>query len=213
MNRVSQASTRSYGLDSPREGRAMENNAGQITQLLQQWKDGSVEAEKNLMVLALPELRRLARYYLKGERKGISLQSGDLVNEIYIRLVAARDRDWQNRQHFFAFTARAMRRYLINRWRSRPKVAFVAYDGLQSVIPGGRPTLDLAVAVDKLLDELEKRHPELCTVVELKYILGLTDEEAAKALGWTLRTFQRKWQDARRWLFERLEADDVARQR
>ena len=191
----------------------MELNAGQITQMLQRWRDGSVEAEKDLMALVLPELLRLARYYLKGERKGISLQSGDLVNEIYIKLVAARDRDWQNRQHFFAFTARAMRWYLTARWRGRPKFEFVPHGGLQSVIPGGRPTPELIMAVDKLLDALERHQPELCTVVELKFFLGLTDEEAAKALGCPLRTLQRRWQDARRWLFERLGADDVEKRR
>jgi len=191
----------------------MEHDAGQITQMLQRWRDGSVQAERNLMDLVLPELLRRARYYLKGERKGISLQSGDLVNEAYIKLVAARDRDWQNRQHFFAFTARAMRWYLITRWRGRPKVEFIPHHGLQSVIPGIRPTPELVLAVDKLLDELKGYQPELCTLVELKFFLGLTDEQAAKALGWTLRTFQRRWQDARRWLFEKLGSDDVAHRR
>jgi DNA-directed RNA polymerase specialized sigma24 family protein len=62
---------------------------------------------------------------------------------------------------------------------------------------------DLALTIDKLLDELGATEPELCSVVELKFFLGLTDEEAASALGMKLRTFQRMWQDARQWLFVR----------
>jgi RNA polymerase sigma-70 factor, ECF subfamily len=191
----------------------MEHEAGQITQLLQRWKDGSIEAEKDLIALVLPELHRLARYYLRGERKGISLQSGDLVNEIYIQLIAARDRDWQNRQHFFRLAARAMRNYLIGRIRRRPGVQFLALDEVKHVLQAEGCELELGLAVDSLLDELDKHDPELCTIVELKFFLGLTDEEAAETLRLTLRTFQRRWQDARRWLFERLEANDVEKRR
>src|SRR5437667_12610626 len=78
----------------------------EITQLLHRWRDGNREAENELFALVLPDLRRLAHYLMKGERKGHSLQATELVDQIYFRLVAAKDRDWQNRQHFFAISAR-----------------------------------------------------------------------------------------------------------
>jgi RNA polymerase sigma factor (TIGR02999 family) len=189
----------------------MKHDGRQITQLLHRWREGSVGAEDDLFRLVKPDLHRLARYLLRGERKGYSLQSGDLVDEIYFKLVAAKDRDWRDRRHFFAISARAMRRYLIDRFRARPRVEFVRLDHEDLGLAGKRPTPELALAIDGLLDELEKCHAELCSIVELKVFLGLKDEEAAGVLGLPLRTFQRKWQDARRWLFEKLEADDVTR--
>src|SRR6187551_1583182 len=97
---------------------------GDVTQLLQQWREGSREAEAELFELVLPNLRRLAHYLMKGERKGHSLQPTELVDQIYFRLVAARDRDWRNRQHFFAIAGRAMRRHLIDHARGRPDAEF-----------------------------------------------------------------------------------------
>ena len=174
----------------------------EITLLLQQWSAGSREAESQLFEVVLPRLRRLARYWLKGERQGHSLQSSDLVDEIYLRLVAAKDRDWRNRQHFFAIAARAMRRYLIDHARKRGKAAKVPLDEIQEILPAESARLDQALTVDRLLETLAQTQPDWCRVVEVKYFLGLTDEEAADTLGMKLRTMQRAWMDARQWLFE-----------
>src|SRR5262249_11089276 len=102
----------------------MPEKAGDITLLLQQWRAGDRAAENDLFALVLPNLRRLAHYLMKGERKGHSLQATELIDQVYVRLVAAKDRDWQNRQHFFAIAARAMRRYLIDHARGRPNAEF-----------------------------------------------------------------------------------------
>jgi RNA polymerase sigma factor (TIGR02999 family) len=184
---------------------------GDITRLLHEWRAGSREAENQLFELVLPNLRGLAHYLMKGERKDHSLQPTELVNQIYVRLVAAKDRDWQNRQHFFAIAARAMRRYLIDHARGRPKADFVALEGLEELLPAGSPRVDLALTVDRLLEELAQVEPEWSQVVEVKYFLGLTDEEAAEALGMKLRSMQRKWREARQWLFERVEAGNAKR--
>lgn len=187
-------------------GASMENDAGEITQLLRQWREGSGEAENELFHLVMPDLRRLAQYFLKGERRDHSLQPSDLVNQIYVRLVAARDRDWQNRRHFFAIAARAMRRYLIDHARrARPPMLPAAEVADMPAASGSR--VELALAIGQLLDEMNHSVPELCTIVELKFFLGLTDSEAADALGLKLRSLQRKWHQARRWLFERLDHD------
>ena len=171
--------------------------------------EGSHEAENELFALVLPNLRRLARYLMKGERKGHSLEPTELVDQIYFRLVAAKNRDWRNRQHFFAIAGRAMRRYLIDHARGRPNAEFVALEGMEDFLPADSAKVDLAITVDRLLDRLAESNPEWCTLVEVKYFLGLTDEEAAEALGVKLRTMQRMWRDARRWLYEQTEFGDA----
>jgi len=187
-----------------------EEKMGNITQLLHKWREGSPEAENELFAMVLPNLRRLARYLMKGERKGHSLQATELVDQIYFRLVAAKDRDWQNRQHFFAIAGRAMRRHLIDHARGRPDAEFVTMEGIQNLLPADSPKVDLAITVDRLLNQLAAINPEWCTLVEVKFFLGLTDEEAAEALGMKLRTMQRMWLDARKWLFEQTELGDAA---
>ena len=152
----------------------------------------------------MPDLRKLAHYLMAGERKEHSLQATELVNQGYMRLVSARGQDWQNRAHFFAIAARAMRRHLIDHARGKPGVRITALGSEE--FPAVNPQLDLAVTIDGLLDELSASHPDWCRIVEVKYFLGLTDEEASEGLGVSLRTLQRGWRDARQWLFERLEA-------
>jgi RNA polymerase sigma factor (TIGR02999 family) len=182
---------------------------GDITQLLQRWREGSREAENELFALVFPNLRRLAHYLMRGERKGHSLQPTELVDQVYLRLVGAKNRDWQNRRHFFAIAGRAMRRHLIDHARGRPGAEFVALEGIQDFLPADSPKVDLAITVDRLLDQLAATKPEWCTLVEVKYFLGLTDEEAADALGMKLRTMQRMWLDARKWLFEHTESGNA----
>ena len=109
---------------------------GEITELLHKWREGDREAENELFALVLPDLRRLAHYLMKGERKDHTLQPTELVDQIYFRLVSAKDRDWHNRQHFFAIAGRAMRRYLIDHARGRPNAEFVAIEGMENLIPG-----------------------------------------------------------------------------
>jgi RNA polymerase sigma factor (TIGR02999 family) len=176
-----------------------------ITQLLQQWRTGDRSAENELFAIVLPRLRQLARFLMKRERPDHTLQATELVDEVYLRLVAAQDQDWRSRQHFFAITARVMRRYLIDYARGRPHAKHVALEGLENLVPSDESKLELAVEIDRLLEELMLVQPEWCTVVELKFFLGLTDEEAADAMGLRLRTLQRMWRDARQWLFERSE--------
>lgn len=178
---------------------------GDITQLLQEWRQGSREAENELFTLVTPNLRRLAHYLMKGERKGHTMQATELVDQVYFRLVGAKDRDWRSRAHFFAIAGRAMRRHLIDYARGRPGEEIVALEGIKDFLPADSAKVDLAITVGRLLDELAETKPEWCNLVELKYFLGLTDEEAADVLGVKLRSMQRMWRDARQWLFERME--------
>jgi RNA polymerase sigma factor (TIGR02999 family) len=142
---------------------------------------------------------------MKGERKGHTLQATELVDQTYFRLVGAKDRDWLNRAHFFAIAARAMRRQLIDYARGRPDAQVIALEEIKNSLPADSAKIDLAITVDRLLDQLAETKPEWCRVVEVKFFLGLTDEEAADALGIKLRTMQRRWLDAREWLFSHAE--------
>jgi RNA polymerase sigma factor (TIGR02999 family) len=182
---------------------------GDITILLQHWREGDRAAEEQLFSLVMPNLRRLAHFLMKGERPDHSMEATELVNQIYFRLVAAKDRDWRNRRHFFAIAARAMRRYLIDHARGRPNAEFVAVEGIENLLPASSAQLDVAVTIDRLLEQLAKTKPEWCTLVEVKYFLGLTDEEAAEMLGLKIRTMQRMWRDARQWLFEQMESGNA----
>ena len=130
-----------------------------ITHLLNKWSDGDREAEGELFALVLPNLRRLAHYLMKGERKGHSLQPTELVDQVYFRLVAAKNRDWQNRGHFFAIAGRAMRRHLIDHARGRPDAEFVSLDGIQDFLSSHKSKVDLAITVDRLLDRLAEWKP------------------------------------------------------
>jgi len=178
----------------------------QITALLHRWRTGSLEAENELFRLVLPDLRRIAHRLMNRERDGHTLQPTELVDQIYLRLAGAKDLRWENRAHFFAVAGRAMRRYLIDYARARPNAEFVPADNLQNVLANRDDSLSLALTIDVLLEKLAETHPEWCTIVELKFFLGLTDEEAAEVLGMKLRTMQRLWLEARRWLYENMEA-------
>jgi RNA polymerase sigma factor (TIGR02999 family) len=184
----------------------MSSQNGEITQLLRRWQVGDREAESKIFELLLPELHQIAARCFRHEKSGHSLQPTALVNEAFLRLAAAKNIDWQDRGHFLAMAARVMRRYLISHARARPSVQFLPMDGLPERILSQHSSLELAVAVDTLLEELAKESPQRCAAVEVKFFLGLTDNEAAEALNLTLHTFQREWHRARKWLFDRLSA-------
>lgn len=176
-----------------------------VTQLLLRWREGNRDAEEELFAIVMPNLRRLAHHLMQRERQGHTLQATELVDQVYFQLVRAKDRDWRNRGHFFAIAARAMRRQLIDHARGRGGAQFVPMEGMSDFLPADGEKLDLAVTIDRLLERLAETNPEWCRLVEVKFFLGLTDEEAADVLGMKLRSMQRMWLEARRWLFEQSE--------
>jgi RNA polymerase sigma factor (TIGR02999 family) len=188
----------------------MATQPGQITVLLQEWQQGNRAAESELFELLMPELRRIAAYCFKRERAGHTLQPTALVNEAFVRLTAVNNIEWRDRGHFLALASRVMRRYLIDYARSHPDVDFQPIDGLPDAVLGNHSKLEMATALDSLLEELEAESPRRRAVVELKFFLGLTDAEAAEALNLTLHTLQREWYRARKWLFERLTSEPMA---
>lgn len=185
----------------------MGSGPGEITLLLHRWREGDPQAEPALFEALMPDLRKIAGCCFRGESPGHTLQPTALVNEAFLRLARAKNIDWRDRGHFFAIAARIMRRFLIDHARGRPSVQFLAMDGFPERVLGQRTPLEMAITIDTLLDELDKVSRRQRAVVELKFFLGLTDEEAAEALNLTLHTLQREWYRARRWLFERMDSN------
>jgi len=177
----------------------------EITRLLRLWQAGDRDAEAELFEMLLPQLRRLAKRQFYGERAGHTLQPTALVNEAFLRLARSKHIDWQDRSHFFAIAGRVMRRYLIDHARRRPHVDLVPMDSIPEGLLPGRSRSDLILQLDALLSKLESENPQWCKVIELKFFLGLTDEEAAQALQMSLHTLQRQWYRARHWLYDQLE--------
>lgn len=176
-----------------------------ITELLRRWETGDRDAEARLFEELMPELRAIAGRQFRGERADHTLQPTALVNEAFVRLERAKHIEWKDRGHFFAIAAKMMRRILIDHARSRPDVKILPLEGLPGHFLRQRTPLEQVIAIDRLLDQLEEESPQQRRVVELKFSLGMTDEEAAEALGLTLRSLQREWFRARKWLYERLK--------
>jgi len=180
------------------------------TALLLAWSQGEVDAFNRLIPLVHAELRRLAARYMSRERPGHTLQVTALVNEAYLRLIEINQVSWQNRAHFFAMSARAMRRILVDSARARyndkrgGNIAKVSLDDALRVAWHTDPDL---VALDEALKELEARHPRKGQVVELRYFGGLSVEETAEALHVSPDTVKRDWRFAKLWLLRALSGE------
>jgi RNA polymerase sigma factor (TIGR02999 family) len=180
---------------------------GDLTGLLQAWSRGDAGAMEQLAPLVHRELRGIARRMLSGERKGQRWQPTDLVQETYIRLLDWRVVRWENRAHFFATTARMMRRVLVDAARARraakrgQDASGVPLDGVDIAAPS--PRVDI-VALEDALRELAALDARSSQVVELRFFGGFSVEEAAEALGVSVRTVKRDWNTARAWLYRAL---------
>jgi RNA polymerase sigma factor (TIGR02999 family) len=179
-----------------------------VTRLLQEWRDGDRAALKKLMPLVYDELRRLAHRYLRRERQGHTLETTAVVNEAYLRLVDQRAADWQNRTHFFAASAQAMRHILVDYARQKHakkrggEAHTVALDEAAVASSGRAAEL---IALDEALQGLGALHPRRCKVVELRYFGGLNNREVAEVLRVSEVTVERDWRFARAWLYRELE--------
>ena len=163
------------------------------------------------------ELRRLAHQRLRLERPGHTLQTTALVNEVYLKLAAQRSVKWENRGQFFALSAQAMRRILIDyarrHKRMRERVRYDSLDaersqssdgGAAAVRLAGAQRADELIALDEALERLAKVDERLGRVVECRFFAGYTEEETAEALGVTPRTVTRDWAKAKAWLYREL---------
>ena len=179
----------------------------EITRLLLAWTDGDQRALDRLVPLVYDELRRLARRYMNREPPGHLLQTTALVNEAYMRLIDAHRVKWQNRAHFFAISARVMRRILVDFARRSDKLKrggkAVEVSLAEALVVSAKPGADL-VAIDDALTTLAALDPRQCQVVELRFFGGLKDNEIAEVLKVSHGTVRRDWRLARAWLHREL---------
>ncbi|MGA8182916.1 MAG: sigma-70 family RNA polymerase sigma factor [Terriglobia bacterium] len=185
-------------------------SSNEVTLLLRAWGEGDVQALDRLAPIVYQELHRIARGYMARERTDHTLQTTALVNEAYVRLVDARQVTWQDRAHFFAVCARAMRRILVDHARSRGYVKrgggklHVQFDEAFGMEWSADSNL---LELDEALDRLSALDPRKARVIEMRFFGGLSVEETAEALGISPETVMRDWKLARAWLYRELSAD------
>jgi RNA polymerase sigma factor (TIGR02999 family) len=194
-------------LTDDREWAMKTTSPHEITHLLLAWNDGDQAALDKLVPLVYGELRRIARRYMNRESPGHLLQTTALVNEAYMRLIDADQVKWQNRAHFFAISARVMRRILVDFARRSDKLkrggktVEVSLD--EALVVSANRGADL-VAIDDALTTLSALDPRQSQVVELRFFGGLKDNEIAEVLKVSHGTVRRDWRLARAWLHREL---------
>jgi RNA polymerase sigma factor (TIGR02999 family) len=198
---------------------AVEHPSGEITRCLLEHARGEADAGDKLVRLVYDDLKRIARRQRWRRGSGLSLNTTGLVHEAYLKLVDRTRTSWNDRNHFFAVAARAMRQILVDQARLK----------LRAKRGGGSPHLPLEeqriatedpaedlLAVHQALEKLEDLDPRLGRVVEYRFFAGLSGEETAEVLGVSVRTVERDWVRARGWLRETMSrtggggGDDVA---
>jgi RNA polymerase sigma factor (TIGR02999 family) len=181
-----------------------------VTRLLSATAQGDPDAAAELLPLVYDELRRLAAQRLAREAPGQTLQATALVHEAYLRLVGDNRDAWDNRWHFFAAAAEAMRRILVEQARRKGRVRH----------GGGKNRIDLEevcslvespseelLALDEALTRLAALDPLRAEVVKLRFFTGMSMSEIAQTLGISLPTAERYWAFARSWLYAELKPD------
>jgi len=179
-----------------------------FTQLLKSAQNGDRQSLDEFLPLVYDELKRIAAYKLSLERKNHTLQATALVHEAYLRMIDQHSVDWTNRSHFFALAAEMMRRILVNYAESHKAKkrgqgqTLISLDEAEN-LAFAESEVDL-IFLDNALRELAGFDPLQAKIVELKFFGGLTNDEAAEALGVSDSTIKREWRMARAWLTTKL---------
>ncbi len=185
-------------------------NTAELTRLLHDWQGGNPEASEELWPIVYDELKRLAHHIVSDRHGKSPLATTTLVHELYLRLLGGENLAWNDRGHFFAVAARAMRFILVDGARRRQTakrggdVAFVPLD--EAVILPAEPDTDL-VALDDALHALELIDSRKSLIVELSYFAGLTYGDIGKALEISPATVKRDLRSAKLWLLHQLRRD------
>lgn len=180
-----------------------EAEQGEVTHLLMAWERGDQKARDGLMEILYPHLRRLAAHKLAEGGGELSLRPTELVHEAYLRLVDQRRANWRSRGHFFALSARLMRRLIVDHARhgKRQKrgagAVHIPLDELELI--AAAPAAEI-LALDTALRGLASIDASAARLVDLRYFIGLTIDEAAQALGLSRTTAVRRWRYAKAWL-------------
>jgi RNA polymerase sigma factor (TIGR02999 family) len=184
----------------------------EITFLLEAANRGDSQAAEQLLPLVYEELRRLAAAKMASENPGQTLQATALVHEAWLRLAGDGNRKWNDRTHFFAAAAEAMRRILVeNARRKRAQRHGGGQQRLEllDLAAPQVPNADLLLAVNDALDKFAALDPQTAELVKLRYFVGMTIEETAEALGISKATVKRHWDYARAWLYEEIRTQQA----
>lgn len=179
----------------------------EVTRILAAIQGGDLKAADELLPIVYDELRRLAAQKLSEEKPGQTLQATALVHEAYIRLVGVGDPGWKHRGHFFAAAAEAIRRILVDRARRKNRIK--RGEGQQRLplddfdLAAPESTGDL-LALDDALEKLRADDPQKAELVKLRCFVGLSNAEAANAVGLSPRTADRYWRYARAWIIREI---------
>jgi RNA polymerase sigma factor (TIGR02999 family) len=199
---------------APRNGVLLRAETGEITLLLARWRDGEDSVFDELMPLVYPHLRQVAAAYVRRERNPDLLQATVLVHELYLKLLNQKKVAYDDRRHFYTFSAKVMRRILIDHARGNQaqmrgggSVHVPLSDDLPWVDVGSEDLLEL----NRALDELNAIAPDKVQLVELRYFLGCTSEETAALVQSSKATVDRDMKFIKSWLFRRLHPDSGAR--
>src|SRR5580658_2738359 len=183
---------------------------GEITLLLTRWKEGEPGAFEELVPLVYPHLRKVAASFVRRERAGGDLQATSLVNELCLKLLNQKNAAWEDRNHFYVFSAKVMRMILIDHAResqAQRRGAGVEHIPLHEEIPWvgiGSPEL---IDLNRALDSLAGIDASKAQMVELRYFLGCTAEETAALMNVSKATVDRELKYSRAWLYQRIEPD------
>ena len=179
-----------------------------MTRVLDKIQQGNENAADELLPLVYEELRKLAAHKMAGEAPGQTLQPTALVHEAWLRLTGDEGKAWDNRGHFFAAAAEAMRRILIERARAKNRLrrgSRAEHVPLEHVTIASDDPPDTVLAINEALDRLTARDPFKAEVVKMRYFVGLSQEEIARVLRVSEPTIRRHWAIARAWLYAEMK--------
>jgi RNA polymerase sigma factor (TIGR02999 family) len=182
----------------------------EISQLLLKWSNGDEVAHDRLIQLVYPELRRLARQYMRRESPTHTLQTSALINEAYLRLVDQPNTEWHDRAHFFAVAAQVMRHILIDHARSHhyaKRGGGAQHIALDDAAVVNQERAAEFVALDDALRRLAEVDPRKGRIVELRFFGGLTVKETAEVVKLSEITVKREWRAAKAWLLRDISGD------
>jgi|SRR5262249_5448154 len=182
-----------------------------VTQLLQEWKNGDERAIGRLTPIVYDELRRLAAHYLRDEHAANTLQPTALVHEAYLRLVAQNIPDWESRAHFFGVAAHLMRQVLVDharRHNSAKRGAGVPGTPLDQALSFAPAKSNDLLALNDALDSLAEIDARKSKILELRYFGGFSVEETAQALNISVATVGREQRLAEAWLHRELSSSE-----
>jgi RNA polymerase sigma factor (TIGR02999 family) len=185
-----------------------ERDASEITQILQRWNDGGLEAKEELLPFVYDELKRQARKLMSRERPNHTLQPTALVHEAFIKLSRQTGIEWKNRSHFYGISSRLMRQILVDHARvhsADKRGSNAIHFSVEDVDIPVETRAESILIVDEALTRLSQIDEQQAQIVEMRFFGGMSNGEIAEALDVSERTVGREWQSAKLWLFRELK--------